>query len=250
MSSLFMIARLGSLQPVAARHRPTAARWIQVRIVSPQLLVWSHSSRCFGPRRNAERSPRGMLRPCSHASRRRRGSASPSSRRVGTRRIAPHVSRSGITAIARASRLAALDDRELDDVGLSRAERRGRMAESASGRPDRSGPRPFRRALLQEGVHAFAEVGAGVGVADQVVDVLVAHLRLQAAQRLLGGRQRDRRMAGQRRGQLLGARVQGGLSGSISLTSPICSAVGASTSLARNIISLTRCGPTSAASRA
>ena len=75
---------------------------------------------------------------------------------------------------------------------LSRAGQRGTPVPShdakASGEARSSlTPRPFRRALLQEGCHAFAEVGAAVGVADQVVDILVGDLRLQAAHRLLGG---------------------------------------------------------------
>src|SRR5439155_21449353 len=157
----------------------------------PHCLDTDHV-RHLGTRRNAERAQRGMVGPCK--------SLCASALAPG-----PRAARWWPTIVAtlvlwrhrRRSRrdLAMLDDRELADIGLSSADRwsecRKRLWE-----PRRLTTRPLGRALFEKGVHAFAEIGAGVGVADQVVDILVAQPGLEPTQRLLGGPQRDRRVAG------------------------------------------------------
>src|SRR5919108_6484608 len=64
---------------------------------------------------------------------------------------------------------------------------------------------PGRLALVQEGVHAFAEILAHVAREDEVVAFAVRDLRPQAEQRFLGRLQRERRHAGDEARELLAA---------------------------------------------
>src|SRR5712675_1886228 len=57
----------------------------------------------------------------------------------------------------------------------------------------RSAAGPLRLALVEEGVHAFAEIPALIAHQDQVL--VFGWLRLRAKQRLLGGTQREGCMA-------------------------------------------------------
>src|SRR5579872_3490679 len=67
----------------------------------------------------------------------------------------------------------------------------------------------MRRTLVEEGIHAFAEIAAHVAHQDQVLALLARQPPHQARQRLLGRRQRQRRVGGDRCGKLAGALVQG-----------------------------------------
>src|SRR5829696_6834444 len=69
---------------------------------------------------------------------------------------------------------------------------------------------PLRRALVQEGLHAFPEIPAHVAHQDQVLALLAGKALGQASHRLLGRAQRQRRMAGDGAGEFLGAALEGG----------------------------------------
>src|SRR5262249_41257914 len=64
---------------------------------------------------------------------------------------------------------------------------------------------PLRLALVQERVHAFAEIPAHVAHQDQILALFAREPRLQAPQRFLGGAQRERRVAGDQARELVGA---------------------------------------------
>src|SRR4051812_30023234 len=70
-------------------------------------------------------------------------------------------------------------------------------------------PAPHGRTLIQEGIHAFAEVLAGVAQQDQVLVLGAWPALAQATHRLLGRLQRQRRHSGDRAGELVGAALQG-----------------------------------------
>src|ERR1700712_1584988 len=65
-----------------------------------------------------------------------------------------------------------------------------------------------RRALVEEGVHALAEILAHVGAQDQVFALVARQRPPDAAHRFLGDFERDRRMAGDELGGLIGTALQ------------------------------------------
>src|SRR6185437_1410653 len=63
-------------------------------------------------------------------------------------------------------------------------------------------------ALVEEGVHAFTEILAHIGLQDQVLALLPRQRAADAAYRLLGRLQRQRRVRGHELGGLVGAALQ------------------------------------------
>src|SRR5579875_1125185 len=68
-----------------------------------------------------------------------------------------------------------------------------------------SGSLPHGLALVEEGVHALAEVAAHIAHQDEVVGFRRHHAFLDAAHRLLGGAERERRVAGHQPREVLAA---------------------------------------------
>ena len=67
---------------------------------------------------------------------------------------------------------------------------------------------PVRRALVEEGIHALAEILAHIGAQDQVLALVARQRAADAAHRFLGDFQRDRRMAGNELRGFIGAALQ------------------------------------------
>src|ERR1700760_4625734 len=65
-----------------------------------------------------------------------------------------------------------------------------------------------RRPLVEEGVHSLAEILAHIGLEDQVLALVARQRAADAADRLLGNFQRDRRMAGDEFRGFVGAALQ------------------------------------------
>src|SRR5579883_462570 len=68
---------------------------------------------------------------------------------------------------------------------------------------------PVRRALVEEGVHALAEILAHIGTQDQILALVTRQRAADAAHRLLGDGQRDRGVRGYKLRGLVGAALQG-----------------------------------------
>src|ERR1700722_4045301 len=67
---------------------------------------------------------------------------------------------------------------------------------------------PVRRALVEEGVHALAEILAHIGAQDQIPALFARQRAANAKHRLLGGLHRDWRVAGHEPCGLVGAPLQ------------------------------------------
>src|SRR5689334_9570873 len=63
-------------------------------------------------------------------------------------------------------------------------------------------------ALVEESVHAFAEVLAHIGLEDQILALIPRQRAADAAHRLLGGLQRQRSVRSHKLGGLVGAALQ------------------------------------------
>src|SRR3546814_12611711 len=75
------------------------------------------------------------------------------------------------------------------------------------GPPAMSAPFPVGLALGEEGLEALAEILAGVAENDEILVVDIGRGGVEAAQRLLGGAQGERRLVRQEGRELKGARL-------------------------------------------
>src|SRR3546814_2010231 len=83
------------------------------------------------------------------------------------------------------------------------------------GPPAISAALPVRLALGEEGLEALAEILAGVAENDEILVVDIGRGGVEAAQRLLGGAQGERRLIRQEGRELQGARLDRRLVGQI-----------------------------------
>src|SRR5271168_3714647 len=67
---------------------------------------------------------------------------------------------------------------------------------------------PLRRALIEKRIQSFAKIPAHVAHQDQILAFLARQPPLQADQRLFGGVERERCIAGDQDGKLIGPPLQ------------------------------------------